>query len=229
MKKVIGFLVISCFCLSIVVFAESDLSSIGKKLKSFGKDAADGGLGELSKEELKALVDEVIEISLEEYEREFGDKPDYVAVPEEEVETGKKEVMNLLKANPDLLEQARDENGKISAKELVKILKKQSQEETNIIIAETKIVILDTAISLYELDNGFYPSTSQGLSALIEKPNSNPKPTGWNGSYIKEIPLDPWENSYHYVHPGIHNKDRFDLSSYGPDEVESDDDITNWD
>ncbi len=89
---------------------------------------------------------------------------------------------------------------------------------------------LATALDVYELDNGKYPTTEQGLKALIQKPTSAPEPINWNGSYLKKkkIPKDPWKKEYIYVSPGIHNPDEYDLSSYGPDGVESDDDITNW-
>ena len=89
---------------------------------------------------------------------------------------------------------------------------------------------LATALDLYELDNGHYPTTEQGLSALIEKPSSSPEPSNWSGPYLKRkrIPLDPWKKEYQYVGPGVHNKDKYDLLSFGPDGVESDDDIVNW-
>jgi len=228
MKKLISFLIFGCFCLSAVAIASDGFSSVGKELRAFDKEAVGKGVAGPSREELKVLVAEIIAISLEEFEEEFSGDPSYIPVSEEEKETGRKEVMNILIATPDLLEQARDENGEVSAKKLVEILKKQGQEETNLIIAETNIIILETSLRLYELDNGFYPSTSQGLSALKEKPTSDPKPIGWNGPYLEKIPEDPWENSYHYVYPGIQNKEKFDLSSYGLDEVESDDDVTNW-
>ena len=83
---------------------------------------------------------------------------------------------------------------------------------------------------MYELDNGRYPSTSQGLRALIEKPTESPVPTNWNGSYLKKkrIPKDPWGNDYVYVSPGVHNDEEYDLYSLGADGIESSDDITNW-
>jgi len=88
------------------------------------------------------------------------------------------------------------------------------------------------ALDLYELDNGFYPSTSQGLEALIRKPSSSPDPKNWNGSYLKKkkIPRDPWTNAYQYENPGSHNTDDYDLFSMGKDgSVGGDDDVTNWD
>ncbi len=89
---------------------------------------------------------------------------------------------------------------------------------------------LATALDLYELDNGKYPTSEQGLKALIQKPASASEPINWNGPYLKKkkIPKDPWKNKYSYVSPGIHNPEEYDLSSYGPDGVESNDDISNW-
>ena len=223
MKKIIGFLVLGCFCFSVVVFAESDLSNIGKKLKSFGKDATSGGLAGLSQEELEALVDEIIEITIDECRQ----TPDCEEFSKEDVAAGTEEVRGLLLENPQMLEEAKDSDGKIDSAKLIEMLKNQSRAETDILIAETQIVVLKTSLALYELDNGFYPSTSQGLLALIEKPTSGSKPTFWNGPYVEKMPEDPWGNSYHYIYPGIHNKDGYDLSSYGLDEIESDDDITN--
>jgi len=89
---------------------------------------------------------------------------------------------------------------------------------------------LTTALDMYELDNGRYPSTSQGLQALIKEPTSSPTPNNWNGSYLKKKkpPVDPWGQEYVYVSPGAHNTNEFDLSSLGADGVESSDDVTNW-
>lgn len=85
------------------------------------------------------------------------------------------------------------------------------------------------ALDLYELDNGFYPTTDQGLDALRKAPTTPPLPKNWNGPYLKKRPQDPWGNPYHYVRPGIHNADDYDLSSFGPDGVEGNgNDITNW-
>ncbi len=89
---------------------------------------------------------------------------------------------------------------------------------------------LATALDLYELDNGHYPTTEQGLKALNEKPTTAPEPSNWNGPYLKrkKIPLDPWKKEYQYISPGLHNKEEYDLFSYGSDGIESDDDIVNW-
>jgi len=89
---------------------------------------------------------------------------------------------------------------------------------------------LATALDLYELDNGRYPSTEQGMQALLTEPSSSPIPPNWSGPYLKKkrIPLDPWGAEYVYVSPGVHNVKEYDLSSLGPDGIESEDDITNW-
>ena len=90
---------------------------------------------------------------------------------------------------------------------------------------------LAASLDLYELDNGRYPTTEQGLKALLEKPTSAPLPNSWNGPYLKKkkaVPQDPWGHEYVYAAPGKHNTDDYDLSSYGPDGTESDDDIVNW-
>ncbi|MDP2939565.1 MAG: type II secretion system major pseudopilin GspG [Candidatus Omnitrophota bacterium] len=90
---------------------------------------------------------------------------------------------------------------------------------------------LAIALDLYELDNGNYPTTEQGLDALITESSSSPVPENWNGPYLKKrkIPHDPWGRPYKYVSPGVHNKEDYDLFSFGPDGVEGGgDDVTNW-
>jgi general secretion pathway protein G len=88
---------------------------------------------------------------------------------------------------------------------------------------------ISVALDLYELDNGRFPSSDQGLNALFAKPSSSPVPTNWNGPYLKKTPIDPWGQEYKYACPGTHNND-YDLYSIGPDSNEgSEDDINNWD
>jgi len=89
---------------------------------------------------------------------------------------------------------------------------------------------LSTTLDMYELDNGTYPTSEQGLKALVIKPNSSPVPNNWSGPYLKKkkIPLDPWRRDYEYISPGVHNTDSYDLFSLGGDGIESDDDIVNW-
>lgn len=89
---------------------------------------------------------------------------------------------------------------------------------------------VSTALDMYELDIGQYPSTSQGLGALLEKPTISPVPENWSGPYLKKkkLPTDPWGREYRYVAPGVNNSDSFDLSSFGQDAIKSSDDIRNW-
>ena len=101
-------------------------------------------------------------------------------------------------------------------------------EEAKIKVAKSDIdANLATALKLYELDNGSYPTTSQGLAALRIKPTTNPLPANWNGPYIEKEPLDPWGHPYIYVSPGEHRSD-YDLSSKGKDEASQKDEINNW-
>jgi len=84
------------------------------------------------------------------------------------------------------------------------------------------------AFDLYEVDNGFFPTTEQGIAALFTKSSSSPVPPNWNGPYLKKMPKDPWGQEYVYVSPGSHNTD-YDLYSYGPNGAEGGgDDVTNW-
>jgi general secretion pathway protein G len=103
-------------------------------------------------------------------------------------------------------------------------------------IAEAKVQIknLETALKLFKLDNAFYPSTEQGLAALIEKPTSGQIPQKYReGGYLeqKKVPLDPWGNPYIYISPGLNGD--FDIISYGGDGKEGgegkDSDIKSWD
>ena len=82
-----------------------------------------------------------------------------------------------------------------------------------------------TALKLYELDNGGFPSTDEGLNALLTKPSSA---SNWNGPYLERKPVDPWGRAYNYKSPGEHRTADYDLSSLGNDGVESQDDVKNW-
>ncbi|OGS36727.1 MAG: type II secretion system protein GspG [Elusimicrobia bacterium RIFOXYB2_FULL_49_7] len=99
-------------------------------------------------------------------------------------------------------------------------------EEARISAAKLQIENLCVALDTFELDNGRYPATEEGLNALRVSP-SNVK--NWKGPYLKkDIKNDPWGKPYIYKCPGLHNKD-FDLLSYGADGVEGgDNDITSW-
>ena len=99
--------------------------------------------------------------------------------------------------------------------------------------ARTQIATLETALELYKLDNGSYPSTEQGLQALVEAPTVGQLARKWReGGYLKKgkIPKDPWKFDYVYLQPGLHNE--FDLMSYGDDGEPGgegkDKDVNNW-
>jgi general secretion pathway protein G len=81
-----------------------------------------------------------------------------------------------------------------------------------------------TALKMFELDNGKFPSTEEGLKALREKPSWA---NSWGGPYLESNPIDPWGREYKYKYPGSHGVD-YDLYSLGPDGVESSDDVGNW-
>ena len=81
---------------------------------------------------------------------------------------------------------------------------------------EADIQGINTQLGLYESMNGFYPTTEQGLQALVTQPNTDPKPTRWYQLY-KELPKDPWGSDYIYRCPGLKNPNGYDLYSAGPD------------
>ena len=82
-----------------------------------------------------------------------------------------------------------------------------------------------TGLKLYELDNGNFPSSDEGLSALLAKPSSA---SSWGGPYIERKPIDPWNREYKYKSPGDHRAADYDLYSLGKDGIESADDVKNW-
>ncbi|MDP8218977.1 MAG: type II secretion system major pseudopilin GspG [Candidatus Theseobacter exili] len=106
------------------------------------------------------------------------------------------------------------------------------QDKAKTVLSKTEIETnLKIALDLYELDNGSYPTTQQGLRALLKKPVVTPIPADWRGPYCNEEDFirDPWGKPYNYSCPGKHNKTRYDLSSNGPDgQSGTNDDITNW-
>lgn len=86
-------------------------------------------------------------------------------------------------------------------------------DEARIVKAKQDILVIQNAMDLYRLDNGFYPSTDQGLMALVEKPTTNPSPHNWK-SYLKSLPKDPWGREYLYMNPGEHGE--IDIFTFGP-------------
>jgi general secretion pathway protein G len=99
-------------------------------------------------------------------------------------------------------------------------------DQARITKARQDIRALEAALNLYRLDNYVYPSTDQGIEALIEKPSS-PEPPNWkSGGYLDRLPQDPWKQPYQFLSPGSHGT--IDIYSLGPDQQPSDDDIGNW-
>ena len=95
----------------------------------------------------------------------------------------------------------------------------------------TDIGALEQALDMYKLDNSVYPTTDQGLDALVTAPSSSPEPRNYrNGGYIKRLPKDPWGNDYNYVMPGEHGPvDVFSLGADGQEGGEEvNTDIGNW-
>jgi general secretion pathway protein G len=78
------------------------------------------------------------------------------------------------------------------------------------------IQAIGTQLKLYESMNGFYPTTEQGLQALVTRPDTDPQPTRWY-QFFKDVPKDPWQSDYIYRCPGIKHQDSYDLYSAGPD------------
>ena len=84
--------------------------------------------------------------------------------------------------------------------------------------ARTQIELIGVALDNYRLDNGFYPTTEQGLEALRERPTAAPAPTSWRGPYLrKAVPLDPWKRPYSYRSPGRAEGAGFELETLGRD------------
>ena len=106
-------------------------------------------------------------------------------------------------------------------------------DEAKQVKARVQIESLETAIKLYKLDNGIYPTTEQGLQALIEQPQTGTLPKKWRkGGYLEKgkVPKDPWGNEFIYLSPGAHGD--YDIIAYGADGVpggeEFDKDINSW-
>ena len=105
-------------------------------------------------------------------------------------------------------------------------------DQAKVTVAQGDIKGIASALDMYKLDNHQYPSTQQGLDALVKKPSGNPAAKNWNkDGYLKRVPVDPWGNPYQYLAPGA--KGAFDLYSLGADGKEGgtelNADIGNWD
>jgi len=84
-------------------------------------------------------------------------------------------------------------------------------------------------LKIYRLDNGNYPTTEQGLIALVQRPTTNPVPPNWK-AYLDRLPKDPWQGDYQYLYPGV--KGEIDVFSLGADHARGGEgnaaDIGNW-
>lgn len=106
-------------------------------------------------------------------------------------------------------------------------------EEAKRTKATIQVQAIETALKTYKLDNGMYPTTEQGLQALVTPPATGKLAAKWrDGGYLdkNKLPLDPWGNNYIYISPGVN--DEYDLSSYGADGEAGGEgkakDINNW-
>lgn len=110
----------------------------------------------------------------------------------------------------------------------------KAQGSANLKAAATQVKSFKGALDLYKVDMGDYPTTEQGLAALVEEPETEDESdaSNWNGPYLgsDDLPKDPWGNSYQYEYPPTHGKgENPDIWSYGPDkEDDTEDDIVSW-
>lgn len=99
-------------------------------------------------------------------------------------------------------------------------------EQARIVKVKQDLSAIQSALDLYKLDNGFYPSTDQGLSALVKKPTSEPIPNSWKSDgYLQQLPTDPWGRDYQY----INDNEKLRIFSYGPKGKEGNSEISNLD
>ena len=85
---------------------------------------------------------------------------------------------------------------------------------------------IKTPLTAYRVSMGRYPSTEEGLQALLKAPADDKG--RWRGPYVEKLPQDPWGHPYQYRCPGVHNPQKYDIWSNGPDGAQSEDDIGNW-
>jgi len=104
-------------------------------------------------------------------------------------------------------------------------------DDARIVKAKSDLQALESALDIYKLDNYAYPTTDQGLEALVTLPAGDPVPANWQqGGYVKKLRKDPWQRDYLYLNPGEHGE--IDIYSLGADGVEGGEganaDIGNW-
>jgi len=114
--------------------------------------------------------------------------------------------------------------GALSAMVLPRLVGRSEQARVSATRADIKANIA-TGLKLYELDNGAFPTTDEGLDALFSEPSSA---ANWNGPYLESKPIDPWGRKYEYESPGKNRPQDYDLYSLGKDGKEGNDDISNW-
>ena len=105
-------------------------------------------------------------------------------------------------------------------------------DEAKRVAAKADVRAIVQSLKLYRLDNGIYPSTDQGLAALVQRPATPPIPPNWKqGGYLERLPKDPWGGDYQYLNPGVHGE--IDVYSLGADHAPGGEgngaDIGNWD
>jgi len=104
-------------------------------------------------------------------------------------------------------------------------------DQARVARAQSDIAAISSAVNLYRLDNFRYPTTEQGLAALVQRPSIDPPAPNWSTSgYMDRLPKDPWGNPYQYLSPGVHGE--FDVFTYGADGAAggqgSDADVGSW-
>lgn len=98
-------------------------------------------------------------------------------------------------------------------------------EQARMVKVKQDILAIQSALDLYKLDNGIYPSTDQGLQALVTQPTTAPTPHNWKqDGYLQRLPEDPWGESYQY----LNDNEKLKIWSFGPKGKSGDSQIGNW-
>jgi general secretion pathway protein G len=98
-------------------------------------------------------------------------------------------------------------------------------EQARIVKVKQDIIAIQSALDLYKLDNGMYPTTDQGLQALVTQPTTPPVPRDWKSDgYLQELPMDPWGESYQY----LNDNEKLRIFSFGPKGKDGNSEIGNW-
>lgn len=119
--------------------------------------------------------------------------------------------------------------GVLAAIVVPQVMNRPDQARITRVHADLRVV--EGALNTYRLDNFHYPSTEQGLEALVNRPNGQPEPRNWaSGGYLPRLPRDPWGNPYQYLNPGVRGE--IDIWSFGADGQPGGEnmnaDIGNW-